>query len=371
MLKRFYADNFQCLVNFELDLEERNVLLGSNGSGKTSVLDALRRIRALVSRSERVDDVFPARDLSLSRNLNEQRFELDLEATGGRYQYTIVIERDRDNQKMRIGEESLLHDRKPIFEFRKGNAQLFRDDYREGPSYPFDWGLSGIGALNARPDNAKVTRFRNEIRDFIIASPCPPMFESEAKGGNGRFDTIDWSMRNFVAWYRDAAQENMGAIGKLFEALGEAMPGFQSMNLVEAGEDSRALKIEFRTAGKERGSTRYTFGQLSDGQRMLVALYSLIYLSEKRHSLFLDEPDNYLALREIQPWLAVASERCGENLEQLVIASHHPVTIDYLGGAGGRWFSRDGTGPVRVSDKPPELIDGLALSEIVARDWQA
>lgn len=370
MLTRFYADNFQCLVNFELTLDEQNVFLGGNGSGKTTVLDALRRIRALVSRGDRVDEVFPARDLSLTRNHDEQRFELDLQSEGGFYQYVVVIEHDRGNQKMRIGEESLCHDRKPIFEFRKGSAQLYHDDYTEGPSYPFDWGLSGIGALNARPDNTRVTGFRNEVRDFIIASPCPPIFESEAKGDNGRFDTIEWSMRNFVEWYRDAAQENMGAIGKLFEALGEAMPGFESMSLVEAGENSRALKVSFRKAGDAKGSTRYSFNQLSDGQRMLVALYSLIYLSERRPSLFLDEPDNYLALREIQPWLAAAAERCGDGLEQLAIVSHHPVTIDYLGGASGRWFSRDGIGPVRVSDKPPKLVDGLALSEIVARDWQ-
>ena len=34
MLKRLY--NFLCLVNFELTLDETNVLLGTNGSGKTS-----------------------------------------------------------------------------------------------------------------------------------------------------------------------------------------------------------------------------------------------------------------------------------------------------------------------------------------------
>ena len=370
MLTRFYADNFQCLVNFELCLDEQNVLLGSNGSGKTTVLEALRRIRSLVARGDRVDEIFPARDLSLTQGHNEQRFELDLRSGDGFYQYVVVIEHDRGNHRMRINEESLCHDRKPIFKFNKGNAQLFHDDYREGPSYPFDWGRSGIGALNARTDNTKVTGFRNSVREFIIASPCPPIFESRADGDNGRFDTIEWSMRNFVEWYRDAAQENMGAIGNLFEALGEAMPGFESMSLIEAGENSRVLKVSFRKVEGANESIRYSFSQLSDGQRMLVALYSLIFLSEKRPGLFLDEPDNYLALREIQPWLAAASERCGGSFEQLVIASHHPVTINYLGGASGRWFSRDGIGPVRVSDDPPKLIDGLTLSEVVARDWQ-
>ena len=46
MLKRFYADNFRCLTNFELKLDEANVLLGANGTGKTSVLSVLQKIQA-------------------------------------------------------------------------------------------------------------------------------------------------------------------------------------------------------------------------------------------------------------------------------------------------------------------------------------
>ena len=371
MLTRFYADNFKCFVNFELDLDERNVLLGGNGSGKTTVLDALRRIRALISRGNRVDEEFPARDLCLTQNRNKQRFELDLQSKNGFYQYVVLIEHERDSQKVRIAQESLRHDGKSIFQFAMGNAQLYNEkNYEPGPSLPFDWSRSGIGALHERSDNKKVTAFKNELRNFIIACPCPPIFEAEAKGENGRFDTIDWRMRNFAEWYNDAARGNMGALQGLFDALGEAMPGFESMDLKRAGVNSLELKVSFRDADGGGKSIPYSFGQLSDGQRMLMALYSLILLSDQRPSLFLDEPDNYLALREIQPWLAAAGERCGEGLEQLVIASHHPVTIDYLGGASGRWFSREGTDPVRVDAKPPKSIDGLALSEIVARGWQ-
>ena len=85
--------------------------------------------------------------------------------------------------------------------------------------------------------------------------------------------------------------------------------------------------------------------------------------------MFLDEPDNYLALREIQPWLATIAEHCGDLLEQAVVVSHHPVTIDYMAGAKGRWFYRDGNGPVRVSNEPQRTVDGISLSETVARGW--
>jgi len=40
MLQRLYVDNYKCLVNFELPLQELSLLLGPNGAGKTSVLGA-------------------------------------------------------------------------------------------------------------------------------------------------------------------------------------------------------------------------------------------------------------------------------------------------------------------------------------------
>ena len=59
MLKRLYADNFRCLENFEIRFGESNLLLGRNGTGKTSVLDVLRKIQDLVVRGQKVDQVFP------------------------------------------------------------------------------------------------------------------------------------------------------------------------------------------------------------------------------------------------------------------------------------------------------------------------
>ena len=368
MLTRLYVDNFLCLVNFELSLDETNVLLGCNGNGKTSVLQVLRRIQALVARGARIDETFPTDDLSLTLNRDQQRFELDLQLDGSVYRYALDIEHDRGRRRTRIGEESLTHDDRQIFDFRGGNAQLYHDDYTQGPSYPFDWSRSGVGALNERPDNRKLTRFKQAIAGFVIASPCPPLFEPETRSED---DYLDPLMHNFVGWYRHAAQENMGAIAELFQTLREALPGFDSISLTESGEHSRALKVDFREPKDDRRLVRYGFGQLSDGQRALVALYCLVFLSgNRRTSLFLDEPDNYLALREVQPWLAAVAEQCGDTLEQAVIVSHHPVTIDYMAGAGGRWFSREGIGPVRVSTEPDRTIDGLSLSETMTRGWE-
>lgn len=366
MLTRLYADNFRCLENFEIHFDEATVLLGRNGTGKTSVLDVLRRIQKLVVQGGKVGEAFPAHDLSIGQRRRQQKFELDTQYGEDHYAYELVIEHALGRDKMRVIRETLKHNDHPVFEFREGDAQLYHDSYEKGPRVPFDWSQSGVGFLNERPDNQKVTLFKKDIANYVIAGACPPIMEAETKSEDEFLDPL---MRNFVSWYRHTLQENMGSIVTLFEALREAIPGFESIDLMESGESSRALKVNLSTSSGTR--TKRGFDQISDGQRALIALYSLLCLSSNRRaSLFLDEPDNYLALSEIQPWLAEAVQRCGDSIDQLVIASHHPVTIDYMGGVSSRWFTRDEDSPARISDKPANVVEGLPLSETVVRGWE-
>ena len=42
MLTEIYIDNFRCLTNFRINPGDFHLWLGDNGSGKISVMDALR-----------------------------------------------------------------------------------------------------------------------------------------------------------------------------------------------------------------------------------------------------------------------------------------------------------------------------------------
>ena len=362
MIRRIYIDNFRCLSNFELELAETNILLGANGTGKTSVLDVLRRIQDFIVQGSKVSDAFAGRHVSIGREGALQRFEIDVSVEGKVYQYSLAVDHDRIRGKARIDEETLLLDGRPLLEFKQGNAQLYHDDHEIGPAYPFDWTQSALSVLNERHDNKKLFRFKREIANCVVVHPCPPLFRSESRTEK---EIVDHRMRNFVDWYRHAVQENMGAVPRLFTELGHVLPGFESINLAESG-DARVLKVRYRESDVAKD---YRFGDLSDGQRALIALYGIVFLPNCRISLFIDEPDNYLALREIQPWVAAVTERCGESLEQLVVISHHPVMIDFLAGSEGKWFSRQQDGPARVSDEPGALAEGLTLSETIARGW--
>lgn len=53
MIERVFIDNFRCFSSFELRLDRVNLLLGANGSGKSSLMEVIATIRATTTRSYR------------------------------------------------------------------------------------------------------------------------------------------------------------------------------------------------------------------------------------------------------------------------------------------------------------------------------
>jgi hypothetical protein len=327
----------------------------------------LYRLQQFLAGNAKVLNVFSSADLTCWQTNAVQRFELDLLIESSAYNYALVIEHDEDRRRARIKSETLTVDRKRLFDFQEGMAQLYHDDFTEGPSYPFDWTQSGVGVLQPRPDNKKLTQFRKEIRKLIILGLQPAMMTSESREEAA---ALSRNAENFVSWYRYLSQEHTGSMLAIFPELKRVLPGFSACNLKEAGE-ARVMKVLFDRPDGSGRPIPYDFHALSDGQRMLIVLYSLLFgLKDEGVSLFLDEPDNFVALREIQPWLTALADLAGEGLEQAVLISHHPEIINYLAASSGRWFERESNVPARVSDKPKATVEGLTPAETVARGWE-
>ncbi len=366
MLKRLYANNYRCLVNFELNFEELTLLVGPNGGGKSTLFDLLYRIRHLIVDNAKISSVFPPEDLTAWINNFEQTFEMDVQGDAGLFSYKLVVSHNPDIKKQRIEQEYLLLDGKPLFEFKEGEVQLYHDDHQPGPKYSFDWTISGLATIAPRHDNTKLTYFKDWTEKLFILSLRPTGMTSETE------EESDWLNRdgaNFASWYRYISQEHQDKIFQLTEQLRDTVPGFHAFKLEQAGKH-RVLKVGFAGEGDISSPIYFEFEQLSDGQRIIIVLYALLLgLQDLGHSVFIDEPENYLALPEIQPWLMEINDACGEGFPQAVLISHHPELIDYLGPECGKWIERDPLGPTRVKKLPDRIDDGLKLSEQIARGW--
>jgi len=366
MLKRLYANNYRCLVNFEMNFDKLSLLVGPNGGGKSTLFDLLYGIRHLIIDNAKVAEVFPLKDLTAWVNKTEQSFELDVRGDDGLFSYKLVISHNPDIKKQRIELEHLLLDGKPLFEFKQGEVQLYHDDRKPGPKYSFDWSVSALATIVSRPDNKKLIWFKEWVEKLFIVSLQPKAMTSETE------EESNWVNRdgaNFASWYRYLSQEHQDKIFPLTEKLRDTIPGFHAFKFEQAGKH-RILKVGFSSEDETTTPIYFDFEQLSDGQRVLIVLYSLLLgLQDLGHTVFLDEPENYVSLPEIQPWLMELNNACGDGFPQAVIISHHPELIDYLGPECGKWIERDPLGPIRVKKLPEQIEKGLKLSEQIARGW--
>jgi hypothetical protein len=88
------------------------------------------------------------------------------------------------------------------------------------------------------------------------------------------------------------------------------------------------------------------------------------------YTLCLDEPENFVALPEIQPWLTALYDHCEAGNMQALLISHHPELINYLLASPiGIWFDRQANRPTRTKRIAVNNGDGLPASELVARGW--
>jgi len=111
---------------------------------------------------------------------------------------------------------------------------------------------------------------------------------------------------------------------------------------------------------------------LSEGQRALIALYVLLFCAlPEGATLLIDEPDNFLALAEIQPWLLQLLDRVDEVHAQVIVTSHHPEILNQMAAQGGVLFDRPGGGATRVRAFDPADDSGLTPAELIARGWES
>jgi energy-coupling factor transporter ATP-binding protein EcfA2 len=375
MLKRFYADNYKCLVNFEYKPAPFQLLIGRNGSGKTTVFEALQFLREAVISGNRVDHFFRSNSVTRWQNRSIQTFELDLQDKLGLFRYRLTIEQDHDttSELGKIKEESLTMDDVPVFLFQSGEASLFHPDGTQGPKFPVNPWRSGLGGIPARHDTVRVTRFKERLAQVVCVRPNP---WSMALGTDFDGTYLQHDALNFSSWYRNQSLDNpRGAVTEYFTALQDVFDDFESLRFKNRSDKVAMLQLLLKTDSKQYGQSpqriEFDLEELSEGQRILLLLYALLYCAvDENHVLLLDEPDNFVALAEIQPWLMQLMDKIEDRRGQVLIISHNSEVMNYLATIDTLHFFRHDNGPTRI--KPFLAPEGNTLSaaELVARGWE-
>lgn len=367
MLKRVHIRNYRCLVDLQIDLPRRLLLVGSNGSGKTSLWEALAGLQDVVVRGVEVERAFPTR--SLTRWLPDdpvQRFAIDLQLGAEEYGYEIEIVHDPVRRVPSISYERLDAGGKALYNFGGGEVHLYGDDPQVFPrqSFPFGHKRSFLSELDTPSANKRTIAFREALANMWLLRPSPQQLTPTTPG---EAPWLDRDGKNFASWLRGVFIERPSVTTELLEALRPALPGLRDISFDRMSSEVRELMLTFRIGGSDY---KLSAGELSDGQRALLVLHGFLLGAVARASLaFVDEPETGLAPHEMQPWLSALTTALDKHDGQAFVSSHHPAVIDYLAPTAAVRFSRPGGGPARIDDVTLETTGGTRVSEWLSRPW--
>ncbi|HLP88707.1 MAG TPA: AAA family ATPase [Nostocaceae cyanobacterium] len=370
MLKRIYIDNFRTLVNFELNFDSINLFLGNNGSGKSTVFDVLQKIQTFVSGDKKLEGIFKLDDCTRWQKNPLQKFELEIDGNGGIYKYKLGIEiNENDKRQILISYENLYYNEQALFKKNDDKAIIYSDDFSVISDFPFSLRQSILTLITSDFNKTKITWFKERLERLFIIQVLPYEMVDDSKQEETKLTS---KMENFVSWYRYISQDQ-GKITELIPILQEVLEGFVSFKFEKLSAEHRSLILRFSSEDDTKNIIDYRLSELSDGQKTLLALYTLLYcIKSEDYALCIDEPENFLALPEIQPWLMQLHDFCLERKLQALLISHHPEFMNYLVAANAAyWFECESNAPTRVRKISNEEAEdtGLKISELIARGW--
>jgi energy-coupling factor transporter ATP-binding protein EcfA2 len=341
------------------------VLCGPNGAGKSSVFDALKLIRDLAS-GDSVLGGENERDIRLLEFTNWlesdiQEFEVGVSYGGKQFIYSLHLQQVNEDEKPRVIYEKATCANRVLFE-RDLDGVRFEKRSGEQKGFPLDWRVAALGSFQPANDRREIEELKAAITGLVILRPNPRDMETESKQESARPELF---LSNLTSWYRHLSQEQEWT-DDLRMLLRDVWPDFVSFKLTDVGLRSKALQLRFNAPS--RSKAELYFDQLSDGEKSLVGLYMVVAALRKQsiHSVFIDEPDNFVGLPELQPWVTALMSEVGREIQAILI-SHHPEVLG-LGQEHGKYFWRENhSSPTQVG--PLLVPEGLTASEAIARGW--
>ncbi|MCG9895941.1 MAG: ATP-binding protein [Fimbriimonadaceae bacterium] len=339
------------------------LVIGGNGAGKSFVIRTLSLLQGYLL------GTLPIERLDLHRRRTRWlesvsvSFQICLQDGEEEFWHEIEFELAEDGRKARISRESLRVDDRILFERGQEKIQLHRDDGTPGGTAFADWTQSAVSLITPKPVNRNLQRFRELLGKIVAVKPDPTLF---ADSPEADAELWDLEMGNFMSCYRHRVASS-DWVPHFTSPLHEAWPDFLRLRFFQIG-DRRVGEADFQDAGAPTHPISYRIGgsrdrniesELSDGQRQMMLLAALIADLQSRGAfVFIDEPESYLALGEIQYWWESLLSAKDKGRGQIVAVSHHPELAAQISSRHVRLLERSG-------NTAPAILRPLADDEQV------
>jgi predicted ATPase len=337
VIRRLYINNFRCLENFDLPIGGNSsvLLIGKNGSGKTTVGRALEILQKIARGTNRVGELVKAQDFARGRTDTPIRFEIDIELDKVIYGYSIAFEFPVGFRELRVFQEKLTADGRPVFLRDVSKVHLAKAGQENAADFVVDWHLVALPIIQQQSSTDPISILKQWIARMLLLRPIPSLMN-----GDSTRETLEPNphVTDYGEWFSGVLAHAPAAYGQIERYLKDVMPDFLDIKNPVIGSDSRSLRIQF---ANEATNLDLPFAYLSDGEKCFM-ICALVLAGNSAYGplfCFWDEPDNYLHISEVGQFV-LALRRNFQGRGQFVATSHNSEAIRRFSNENTLWLHR-------------------------------
>ncbi|AUS99203.1 ATPase [Nostoc sp. CENA543] len=324
MLQRLYIHNFRCLENFELPVKgmSSTLLIGKNGTGKSTVAIALEILQSIGRGINRVGQLVQSKDFVRGRSDVPMRLEIEVLLNEKVYTYILALDLPEKFKELRVLEEQLLVAGEPIYSRQAAQVTLHHSLHNREAQFLVDWHLVALPVIQEQSETDPLRIFKTWLARMIILAPIPSLMSGDSNG-----ETLEpkRDATNFGEWISGLLSRYPAAYTQIDKYLREVMPDIQDFLNEQIGKESKSMIVRFAA---NNANLNVEFKDLSDGEKCFF-LCAVVLAANKFYGpllCFWDEPDNYLSLSEVGHFVT-SLRRSFKPHGQILVTSHNPEAI--------------------------------------------
>jgi len=337
MIKRLHIQNFLSLRDVDLELTQRNVLVGPNMSGKSNLIECLAFLTRIATSSLR--QAFIDRngfaEIVWKGMPSEQRISISLSYEQNvaheaptNYQYEISILGSQAGF-VSIEKETITAEnegcRYALAELADGQGSIKHLDGREISTTT---GAPNTSALEMSIPGWKGMEVKNFIASWRYYNLIPELMKSVNPAVEQRFLTQTGD--NLSSWLMTLNTKYPEEFRRLKQAACDALPG-----LTEILSPPTQFATTFLLAKEKHLNTPVNLWRMADGELAFLGLLSLILApAQLAAPLFcVEEPENHLHPRLMDTLAEVWSQaqlEWGADASQAILTTHSPHVVDRM-----------------------------------------